>query len=92
MFDQISQAAQRMAKTVNLYEAKTHLSKLVDRAAAGEEIIIAKAGRPRAKLAPLPKATKPRRPAGALKLSRIAKDFDAPLPEALLSDFEGRGS
>ena len=41
-----------MAETVNLYAAKTHLSTLVDRAAAGEEIVIAKAGKPRAKLVP----------------------------------------
>jgi prevent-host-death family protein len=81
-----------MAKTINLYEAKTHLSELVDRAAAGEEIIIAKSGRPRCKLVPLPKAARPRKPAGALKVTRIAKDFDAPLPEPLQGDFEGRGS
>ena len=41
-----------MADTVNLYDAKTNLSKLVDRAAAGEEIVIAKAGKPKAKLVP----------------------------------------
>ena len=41
-----------MTDTVNLYDAKTNLSKLVDRAAAGEEIVIAKAGKPKAKLVP----------------------------------------
>jgi len=70
---------------VNLYEAKTHLSELVERAAAGEEITIAKAGTPRARLVPLP--TEPRR-AGALKGKVwIARDFDAPLPPELLRQF-----
>ena len=50
-----------MTETVNVYEAKTHLSRLLDRVAAGEEIVIARAGKPVAKLVPLP-ATEPRRP------------------------------
>ena len=63
---------------VSLYEAKTHLSSLVDRAATGEEIIIAKNGTPRAKLIGLrPIGTAPRQPAGALKVTAIAADFDA---------------
>ena len=54
-----------MSKTVyNLYEAKSSLSKLVDRAAAGQEIIIAKAGVPRAKLIPARSARRPRKPGG----------------------------
>ena len=81
-----------MSRTVNLYEAKTHLSALIERAAAGEAIVIAKSGKPRAMLVPLPKSTRPRKPAGALKLTRIARDFDAPLPEELLRVFEGRGA
>jgi prevent-host-death family protein len=64
--------------TVNLYEAKTHLSVLVERAAAGEEIVIAKNGVARARLLPLAAATAPRRPANALRISHIADDFDAP--------------
>lgn len=75
-------------KTVNLYEAKSTLSSLVDRAAAGEEILIAKNGRPLAKLVPLPHATAPRRPAGALRVMYIAPDFDAPDPE-IARLFEG---
>jgi prevent-host-death family protein len=74
---------------ISLYEAKTHLSSLVDRAAAGEEIIIAKNGTPRAKLIALrPVGTEPRRPAGALKVTAIAADFDAPDRDVMAS-FEG---
>ena len=65
----------------NLYEAKTQLSRLVDRAAAGEEIIIAKAGRPCARLVPLGRAErKPGRGRGKI---RIHEDFDDPLPPEL---------
>jgi prevent-host-death family protein len=65
---------------VNLHEAKTHLSRLVEAAAKGEEIVIAKAGKPMAKLVPLrPVARKERKP-GVLKGKIwIAEDFDAPM-------------
>ena len=53
-----------MTRTVNLYEAKTQLSALVDAAERGEEIIIAKNGVARARLAPLPKSPRERRPSG----------------------------
>jgi prevent-host-death family protein len=80
-----------MPETVlNLYEAKTALSELVERAAAGEEIVIAKAGRPLAKLVPLHGPAQRRRPGGWQGQVRIADDFDAPLPEALLDAFEGK--
>jgi prevent-host-death family protein len=79
-----------MTKVFNLYDAKTHLSTLVDRAASGEEIVIAKAGKPRARLVPLPRQAKPRKPAGALGLSRLDDDFDSPLPRELQRAFEGR--
>ncbi len=76
-----------MKHMVNIHEAKTHLSRLVERAAAGEEIIIAKAGRPRARLLPLAGTPEARKP-GCLKgRVRIADDFDAPLPEWLLESF-----
>ncbi|MBI3183004.1 MAG: type II toxin-antitoxin system Phd/YefM family antitoxin [Myxococcales bacterium] len=75
----------------NLYEAKTALSKLVDRAAKGEEIIIAKAGRGLAKLVPLRGGKKRRKPGGSKGRIFIADDFDAPLPEEIQSAFEGRG-
>ena len=80
-----------MAKHIyNLYEAKTSLSKLVDRAAAGEEIIIAKAGRPLAKLLAASKLRRPRKPGGWKGKVRIGKDFDAPLPPGLLAAFSGK--
>jgi prevent-host-death family protein len=80
-----------MPETIlNLYEAKTSLSKLVDRAAAGEEIIIAKAGLPLAKLVPLRPVRKKRTPGGWQGRARIAEDFDAPLPEDILKTFEGK--
>jgi len=57
-----------MTKTVNLYEAKTHLSRLVERAAQVEEIVIAKAGKPRARLVPLRETAAPREPANLLRV------------------------
>ena len=70
-----------MTKFVSLYEAKTQLSSLVDRAAAGEEIVISKNGMPFAKLVPLPNRGKPRKPAKVLKIDYIAPNFDDPDPE-----------
>ena len=76
-------------ETFNLYEAKTNLSQLVERAAAGEEIIIAKAGRPLARLVPMSKRRAPR-PLGLFKGEiAIRDDFDAPLPDALATAFRG---
>ena len=75
-----------MSKPVNLYDAKTNLSELVDRAAAGEEILIAKAGTPVARLVPLRvRERMPGRGKGTLK---IADDFNAPLPADVIRDFE----
>jgi prevent-host-death family protein len=74
-------------QTVNLYEAKTRLSELVDRAAAGEEIVIAKAGSPKARLVPLSRIGKPRKPGGWEGQVWIADDFDAPLPTDVLKHF-----
>jgi prevent-host-death family protein len=77
-------------ETVNIHQAKTQLSKLVERAAAGEEIVIAKAGKPIARLVPLAVTAAPRRP-GLLKGKlRIARNFDDPLPEDVIGAFEGR--
>lgn len=77
-----------MTKTVNLYEAKTHLSQLVDRAAQGEEIIIAKAGKPKARLVPFREDATPREPGNLLGITFIADDFDEPLPPDVQSAFE----
>ncbi len=74
---------------LNLYEAKSSLSRLVDRAAAGEEIIIAKAGRPLAKLVPIASNAKLRQPGGWEGRVEISEDFDDPLPDPLLDAFEG---
>ena len=75
-------------ETVSLYEAKTNLSRLVDRAAAGEEIVITKSGRPRARLVPLEDTRALRVPGKGKGQWRTGKDFDAPLPEDLLDRFE----
>ena len=76
-----------MAKVLNLYEAKTQLSALVEEAAAGAEIVIAKAGVPRARLVPFREAAR-RRPGGWKGRIEVAADFDAPLPKALRQAFE----
>jgi prevent-host-death family protein len=76
------------AKTVNVHEAKTHFSKLLGRVEQGEEIVIARAGRPVARLSPVSPASKKRVLGGARGQVWIADDFDAPLPDAVLSDFE----
>jgi prevent-host-death family protein len=73
----------------NLYEAKTSLSRLVDRAAHGEEIILAKAGKPLAKLVPFNRPSQPRQPGGWEGRVRISEDFDAPLPAEIQKAFEG---
>jgi len=78
-----------MASTFNLYDAKTRLSELVDRAAAGEEIVIAKNGKPLAKLGPLPAEKPNRSPGGWEGAVWIADDFDAPFPDDILRAFEG---
>jgi prevent-host-death family protein len=77
--------------TVNIHEAKTHLSRILDRVQSGEEIIIAKAGKPIARLVPVI-AQDARRVAGTYKgRVRIRANFDADLPDDLLDAFEGGG-
>jgi prevent-host-death family protein len=74
-------------KTVNIHQAKTHLSRLVDEAAGGEEIVIARAGKPVARLVALP-AGRPRRKPGSMKGKIwISEDFDAPLPPDIARAF-----
>jgi prevent-host-death family protein len=75
-------------ETVSLYEAKTQLSQLVERAAAGEEIVIAKSGRPRARLVPLEDTRALRVPGKGKGRWRLRKDFDAPLPAEVIREFE----
>lgn len=74
---------------VNIHEAKTHLSRLLARVAAGEEVVIAKAGKPLARLVPYDAPTEDRKPGLAAGLVKIAADFDAPLPDDVLRDWEG---
>jgi prevent-host-death family protein len=77
----------KKATTVNIHEAKTHLSRLLARVAAGDEVVIAKAGKPIARLVPV--APSGRRSLGADRgRGFIADDFDAPLPEEILAEFE----
>ena len=75
-------------ETKNIHEAKTHLSRLVERAAGGEEIIIAKAGKPMAKLVPYQEDKKPRKPGSLRSKIWIADDFDE-LPEDIAAAFRG---
>lgn len=76
-------------RVVNIHEAKTQFSKLIEGVSQGEEILIAKAGKPAAMLVPVYRQ-KPVRNPGALKGKiHISADFDAPLPDELLSAFEG---
>jgi prevent-host-death family protein len=78
-------------KSINLYEAKTQLSALVGRAAAGEEIIITKAGRPLARLTPLQGRAVRRELGGWEGQVRMADDFDAQLPPDIAAPFGADG-
>lgn len=73
---------------VNIHEAKTHLSKLIRRVILGEEIVIAKAGKPIAKLVPVESSFAKRVPGSANGVLRIGEDFDSPLPRDLQREFE----
>ena len=76
--------------TINIHEAKTHLSKLLEEVSKGGEIVIAKSGKPVAKLTGISPA-KPIRKPGFLKGKiKISSDFDAPLPGGILDAFEGK--
>ena len=78
-----------MATTVSVHEAKTHLSRLLNRVAAGEEIVIAKGGKPFAALVPLTAPVQARKPGSARGKVTMSDDFDAPLPDDLLRGFTG---
>jgi prevent-host-death family protein len=72
---------------VNVHEAKTHLSRLLDKVAAGDDVTIAKAGKPIARLIPIGKAGSRRLGIDAGRVA-IDDDFDAPLTDDVLADFE----
>ena len=77
-------------RTVDVDAAKTQFSRLLDAVAAGEEVAIARAGEPMAKLVPI-EAKPPKRRLGRLEGKyTVPEDFDAPLPDDLLHAFEGR--
>lgn len=71
---------------VNIHQAKTQLSRLLERVAAGEEIVIAKSGKPLAKLVPFHEVV--RRPGRLKGKIKIGRDFDAPLPDTLAAAFQ----
>lgn len=74
---------------VNVHEAKTHLSRLLQRVAAGEEIVISRAGKPVARLVPI-QAPRSERVLGQDRdLFQVPDDFDAPMPPDVLAEFEG---
>jgi prevent-host-death family protein len=77
-----------MAVEVNVHQAKTHLSRLLDQALAGEEVIIMRAGRPLVRLAPVESAPMRRRLGTAKGDFVVPEDFDDPLPEEILAEFE----
>jgi prevent-host-death family protein len=78
-------------KTVNIHEAKTHFSKLLRRVARGEEVVIARAGQPVARLSPIKAPRRERVPGSAKGLVTIPDNFDDPLPPEIQKYFEGEG-
>jgi prevent-host-death family protein len=78
-----------MAVEVNVHEAKTHLSRLLERAMEGEEVIIMRAGRKLVRLDPMETAPVQRKLGTAKGDFVVPEDFDAPLPEEILVEFEG---
>jgi prevent-host-death family protein len=79
-----------MTNIIKLYDAKTHLSDLVERAAQGEEFIIAKGDEPKARLIPVARQARQRVPGAWEGRGWISEDFDAPLPAEVSAAFEGK--
>ena len=78
-----------MATVINIHQAKTHLSRIVDEVAAGREVIIAKAGRQVARLVPIDSKPRPKRFGGLKGRVKVPDDFNAPLDAAVIAAFEG---
>ena len=77
-------------KPVNIYEAKTSFSELVEKAAAGDDVVVSRNGKPVARITPLEEGKK-RIKFGTLKGKiKLSADFDAPLPNEIMAEFEGR--
>jgi prevent-host-death family protein len=77
-----------MAVEVNVHEAKTHLSRLLERAMEGEEVIIMRAGRQLVRLVPVERAPVQRKVGTAKGDFVVPEEFEAPLPEEILAEFE----
>jgi prevent-host-death family protein len=77
-------------KLINIHQAKTQLSRLIERVAGGEEIVITKAGKPIARLVPYVPKGAFRRPGAMRGKIRIKRNFDEPLPKEILASFEGK--
>lgn len=78
-------------KPVNIYDAKTRFSELVDKAAAGDDVIVCRNGKPLARITRLESGPKKRIKFGTLKGKiKLSADFEAPLPDEILAGFEGR--
>ena len=75
-------------KAINIHEAKTHLSRLISAVNAGEDVVIAKAGRPMVRLVPFHDTVAPRVPGKDRGTIRVPEDFDHPLPDGVLAEFE----
>ena len=74
-------------KITNIHEAKTHLSRLIESVIAGEEVVIAKAGKPLVKLIPYEEIKQPRQPGGWEGKVTMSDDFDDELPQEILAGF-----
>ncbi len=72
---------------MNIHDAKTHFSKLIERVLLGEEVVIAKAGKPVAKLVPITPEAGDRHPGSAQGMFVVPTDFDEPLPEDVLAEW-----
>ena len=77
-----------MSTVVNVHEAKTHLSRILEEVEAGTEVVIARAGKPVARLVPFEPVPRRKRLGLLRGRIRVPADFNAPLPPAVLSDFE----
>jgi prevent-host-death family protein len=72
---------------INMYEAKSHFSQLISQAMLGEDIVIAKAGKPLVRIVPFRPENKKRQPGSAKGLIKMTEDFNAPLPDDVLQGF-----
>lgn len=78
-------------KPVNIYDAKTRFSELVEKAAAGDDVVVSRNGKPVARITRLEGGEKQRIKFGTLKGKiKLSADFDAPLPNEIMAEFEGR--